>query len=122
MFRVVDARWLAPDVRRLDIEAPRVAARRQAGQFVIVRVHEHGERIPLTIADSDAAKGTVTIMVDGTGMCGGCRVLVGGRARFACVDGPEFDAHQADARHISARAAMRLPRSQSWIVIHSGPR
>ena len=36
------------------------------------------------------------IMVDGTGMCGGCRVVVGGRTRFACVDGPEFDAHQVD--------------------------
>jgi ferredoxin--NADP+ reductase len=37
-----------------------------------------------------------SIMVDGTGMCGACRVSVGGRTRFACVDGPEFDAHQVD--------------------------
>jgi ferredoxin--NADP+ reductase len=36
------------------------------------------------------------IMIDGTGMCGGCRVLVGGKSQFACVDGPEFDAHQVD--------------------------
>ena len=36
------------------------------------------------------------IMVDGTGMCGGCRVVVGGRTQFACVDGPEFDAHAVD--------------------------
>ncbi len=36
------------------------------------------------------------IMVDGTGMCGGCRVLVDGKMKFACVDGPEFDAHQVD--------------------------
>lgn len=36
------------------------------------------------------------IMVDGTGMCGGCRVKVGGRTRFACVDGPDFDAHKVD--------------------------
>jgi ferredoxin--NADP+ reductase len=36
------------------------------------------------------------IMVDGTGMCGSCRVLVGGETKFACVDGPEFDAHQVD--------------------------
>lgn len=36
------------------------------------------------------------IMVDGTGMCGGCRVTVGGRTRYACVDGPEFDAHEVD--------------------------
>lgn len=37
-----------------------------------------------------------TIMVDGTGMCGACRVTVGGRTKFVCVDGPEFDAHQVD--------------------------
>jgi len=36
------------------------------------------------------------IMVDGTGMCGSCRVQVGGETRFACVDGPEFDAHLVD--------------------------
>lgn len=37
-----------------------------------------------------------TIMVDGTGMCGACRITVGGKMRFVCVDGPEFDAHQVD--------------------------
>ena len=37
-----------------------------------------------------------TIMVDGTGMCGACRISVGGKTRFVCVDGPEFDAHQVD--------------------------
>jgi len=36
------------------------------------------------------------IMVDGTGMCGGCRVSVGGKTKFACVDGPEFDGHKVD--------------------------
>jgi ferredoxin--NADP+ reductase len=35
-------------------------------------------------------------MVDGTGMCGGCRVTVGGKIKFVCVDGPEFDAHEVD--------------------------
>lgn len=37
-----------------------------------------------------------TIMIDGTGMCGGCRVTVGNEMKFVCVDGPEFDAHQVD--------------------------
>ncbi|MBQ5795972.1 MAG: sulfide/dihydroorotate dehydrogenase-like FAD/NAD-binding protein, partial [Kiritimatiellae bacterium] len=37
-----------------------------------------------------------TIMIDGTGMCGGCRLTVGGEMRFACVDGPDFDAHLVD--------------------------
>jgi NAD(P)H-flavin reductase len=44
-----------------------------------------------------------TIMVDGTGMCGACRVSVGGRTKFVCVDGPEFDAHQVDFDEMLAR-------------------
>ena len=43
------------------------------------------------------------IMVDGTGMCGGCRVTVDGAMRFACVDGPEFDAHGVDFDELSDR-------------------
>ena len=45
------------------------------------------------------------IMVDGTGMCGGCRVIVGGQTKFACVDGPDFDAHQVDFDNLLKRAA-----------------
>jgi ferredoxin/flavodoxin---NADP+ reductase len=44
-----------------------------------------------------------TIMVDGTGMCGGCRVTVGGQTRFVCVDGPEFDGHQVDFDNMMSR-------------------
>jgi ferredoxin--NADP+ reductase len=47
-----------------------------------------------------------SIMVDGTGMCGGCRALVGGQTRFTCVDGPEFDAHQVDFDLLAQRNAM----------------
>ena len=43
------------------------------------------------------------IMVDGTGMCGGCRVIVGGESKFACVDGPEFDAHKVDFDNLMLR-------------------
>jgi ferredoxin--NADP+ reductase len=43
------------------------------------------------------------IMVDGTGMCGGCRVTVGDEVKFACVDGPEFDGHQVDFDELSQR-------------------
>ena len=46
------------------------------------------------------------IMVDGTGMCGGCRVHVGGETKFACVDGPEFDAHQVDFTNLIQRSKM----------------
>jgi len=43
------------------------------------------------------------IMVDGTGMCGGCRVTVGGETKFACVDGPEFDGHLVDFAELTSR-------------------
>ena len=45
------------------------------------------------------------IMVDGTGMCGGCRLTVGGQTKFACVDGPDFDGHQVDFDEVTARNA-----------------
>jgi ferredoxin--NADP+ reductase len=44
-----------------------------------------------------------TIMVDGTGMCGGCRVTVGGETKFVCVDGPEFDGHLVDFDNMMRR-------------------
>ena len=258
MFRIVDARFLGAGVKQFEIEAPRIAKSQKPGQFVIIRLHERGERIPLTIKGSDPAKGTITlvvqsigkttmlmnelvagdaildvvgplgkpsdiekfgtvvvigggvgtaialptaqalkdagnhtvailgartkelliledevraasdetlimtddgsygekglvtdalkiiianrpvdlvlaigpipmmravaettraasiktivslnsIMVDGTGMCGGCRVIVDGKSAFACVDGPEFDAHHVDFQILTQRNAM----------------
>jgi hypothetical protein len=67
MFRIVEAGFLAPEIKRFVIEAPRIARKRQAGQFVIARVYAHGERIPLTIADGDPRRGTVTLIVQGVG-------------------------------------------------------
>src|SRR5215468_12193765 len=67
MFRIVEAEFLCPDIKRFVIEAPRIARKRQAGQFVIVRVYARGERIPLTIADGDAQRGTITLIVQGIG-------------------------------------------------------
>ncbi len=255
MFAIRSAEWIAPQIKRLVIEAPRIARKHQAGQFVILRLNERGERIPITIESSDAKQGTISIvvqaigkttqqlgefeagagildvvgplgkpsvienfgtvvvvgggvgtalaypttaalkragnrilailggrnrdlvilekemravsdelfvttddgsygvqglvtdklreligrggidlvlavgpvpmmsavadltreagihtvvslnpiMIDGTGMCGGCRVLVGGKSQFACVDGPEFDAHDVDFRVLMQR-------------------
>ena len=51
-----------------------------------------------------------TIMVDGTGMCGGCRLTVGGETKFACVDGPDFDGHQVDFDEAMRRAAIYKPQ------------
>ena len=67
MFRIVEADYVAPEIKRFVIEAPRVARKRQAGQFVIVRVYSRGERIPLTIADGDPLRGTITLIVQGVG-------------------------------------------------------
>jgi ferredoxin/flavodoxin---NADP+ reductase len=261
MHRIVRRTVLAEDIVRLDVEAPRIAEKRKAGQFVIVRAAQDGERMPLTICDADPAEGTIAliiqavgasshqlcaleegqdipdlcgplgrptevkkfgtvvcvggglgtaplypivkalheagnrivsivgarsenllilvdemraisdelllasddgtighkgfvsevladviarekvdacvaigpvmmmracaevtrepgihtlvslnpIMVDGTGMCGGCRVSVGGKTRFACVDGPEFDGHEVDYLELAARLRAYQP-------------
>jgi ferredoxin--NADP+ reductase len=258
MFKIVEKRMLEPKVGWLRIEAPQIAKKRKPGQFVILRIDDTGERIPLTIADVDPATGTIVlicqsvgktstqlnqlqigdfiqdvagplgkpshlenfgtavcigggvgiavaypiakalkdlgnkvisilgartkdllileqemravshevrittddgsygakglvtdalqklvdeqpvhfvlaigptimmkavsnltktlniktmvslnpIMIDGTGMCGGCRVSVGGRTQFVCVDGPEFDAHQVDFDVLMLRQRM----------------
>ena len=265
MFPILEAALLAPGVKRFTVEAPRVARHQRPGQFVIVRLHEHGERIPLTIAAADAERGSIDlvvqavgrtthvlhtlgrgdqvldvagplgrpselarfgtvaavaggvgaavilpiaavlrdagnrvvaivgartreqvilerelgaashdlivttddgsygragfvterlaevlarepidrvlaagpiammravaeltrstgvvtvvslnpIMVDGTGMCGGCRVLVDGQSRFACVDGPAFDAHRVDFEVLARRNTMYRPQERA---------
>jgi ferredoxin--NADP+ reductase len=66
-------------------------------------------RIPTTVSLNP-------IMVDGTGMCGGCRVLVGGESRFACVDGPEFDAHAVDFRVLAQRNQLYRPQEQAALT------
>lgn len=270
MYEIVAREELAPVTKLLEIRAPVVARKAQAGQFVIVRVHEEGERIPLTIADYDRERGTITlvfqevgkttmhlgtkqvgeclasftgplglpseierygtvlcvgggvgiapiypiaralreagntvlsiigarskdllfweekmravsdelivctddgsygrkalvtiplkemleggrsidriwaigpaimmkfcalttqpfgvplivslnsIMVDGTGMCGACRVEVGGQTRFVCVDGPEFDGHQVDWDQLLARQRIYLEQEKQALEL-----
>ena len=67
MFKIVDAAFIAPGIKRFVIEAPRIARKQQAGQFVILRLYEQGERIPLTIERSDPQKGTINIVVQSAG-------------------------------------------------------
>lgn len=62
MYRIISKEALNPTVTRMEIEAPFVAAKAEPGQFIILRVDEDGERIPLTIAGYDREKGTVTII------------------------------------------------------------
>ncbi len=67
MFEIVEARPLARGIKLFVIKAPRIARKQRPGQFVIVRLDECGERIPLTIADADPKAGTVTIVVQAIG-------------------------------------------------------
>ena len=68
MYRIVDKSYFSPNVLRLEIEAPLIAKARKAGHFVIVRVDERGERIPLTIAGADVQRGTITLVVQKMGV------------------------------------------------------
>ena len=67
MFKIISAEFLAPSIKKFVIEAPKISKKRKAGQFVIIRINDFGERIPLTIADSNIEEGTITIIVQGIG-------------------------------------------------------
>ena len=79
MNRIVSKRQFSANVYELIVEAPLIAKSRRAGHFVIVRADEHGERIPLTIADSDVKNGTITLVVQSVGTSSGkiCNKEVG---------------------------------------------
>lgn len=59
-----------------------------------------------------------TIMIDGTGMCGGCRAIVGGETKFVCVDGPEFDAHLVDFDNMMKRLKAFVPQEKAILAKH----
>ena len=67
MFKIIEKEFLAPTVARFVIEAPFIAPKRKPGNFVMLRVGKTGERIPITLVDSDTAKGTITLIVQGIG-------------------------------------------------------
>ena len=75
MYRITRKEMLTPSICLMDIEAPRLAASAQPGQFLIVRAREEGERIPLTICDYDRSRGTVTIVTQ----------IVGASSRMICA-------------------------------------
>ncbi len=68
MVKIVRKKVLNPSVTLLEVEAPMIAKKAQAGQFIILRLDEEGERIPLTIGDFDREKGTITIMFQKVGL------------------------------------------------------
>ncbi len=67
MFMILKKEKLAPGINLFEIKAPRIAVHARPGQFVVIRLHERGERIPLTIADKDEKAGTVTLVVQEVG-------------------------------------------------------
>ena len=79
MNKIVDKEFFSANVVKLEIVAPLIAKARKAGHFVIVRVDENGERIPLTIADSNVEKGTITLVVQKVGVSSSklCNLNVG---------------------------------------------
>jgi ferredoxin--NADP+ reductase len=67
MYRIIEAQPVGLNIKQFVIEAPRIARKQLPGQFIILRLHEKGERIPLTIKAADPESGTVTIVVQGVG-------------------------------------------------------
>ena len=67
MYKIVEARSVGFKIKQFVIEAPRIARKQKPGQFIILRLHENGERIPLTIKTSDPVAGTVTICAQSIG-------------------------------------------------------
>lgn len=67
MNKILEKRILAPTLKQIIVEAPLIAKKAKAGQFVILRIHQQGERIPLTIADYDRSRGTITMIFQEVG-------------------------------------------------------
>lgn len=67
LFKIVHAAFIAPGIKRFVVKAPRIARKHKPGQFVIVRLYEQGERIPLTIERSDPERGTINMAVQSVG-------------------------------------------------------
>lgn len=88
MFEILKKRELAPNIFEMIVHAPRVAGHCLPGQFLIVRAHENGERIPLTICDYDAEKGTVQIVFQIVGAESYKMSLLPDGGRFADIVGP----------------------------------
>ena len=68
MYQILEKSNYSENVFRIEVKAPQIARSRKAGHFVIIRTHDNGERVPLTIADSDVEKGTITLVVQRVGV------------------------------------------------------
>ena len=88
MYKILEKQVLSEAIKLLVAEAPQVARKARAGQFVIVRTDEHGERIPLTIADYDRAAGTITLIFQEVGKSTMQMGLLKAGDAFATIAGP----------------------------------
>lgn len=88
MYKIVSKEMLTPTICKMEVEAPCLAAAALPGQFLIVRADEKGERVPLTISDYDAAKGTVTIVTQKIGASSADIISYEPGEAFADVVGP----------------------------------
>ena len=105
MYQILSKEMLTPTICRMEVEAPRLAAAAQPGQFLIVRADEKGERIPLTISDFDAKRGTVTIVTQKIGASSADIIAYEPGEAFADVVGPlglPSDFVEMDAEKLSA--------------------
>lgn len=101
MYKILSKEMLTPNICRMEVSAPRLAAAAQPGQFLIVRADEKGERIPLTISDFDREKGTVTIVTQKIGASSSDIISYEPGEEFNDVVGPlglpsEFTGKKAD--------------------------
>ena len=88
MYEILHTRRLTPVTKLFEVTAPLVAKAARPGQFVILRVHDHGERIPVTITDSDAEAGTVTVVIQEVGATSKMANELGDGDRFQDLAGP----------------------------------
>ena len=88
MFKILENENIAPNLHRMTISAPRIALHRQPGQFVIVHADEQAERIPLTIADADPHRGTITLFVQAVGYSTHCLVNMSTNSYIRDIAGP----------------------------------
>ena len=106
MYRIVEKDFLTPTICRMKVQAPRLAAAAQPGQFLIVRADEKGERVPLTISDYDREAGTVTIVTQMIGASSSEICSFGCGDSFADVAGPLGRPSDFCARRRWLRSAM----------------
>ena len=115
MNRIIERQDLSENVVRMVLEAPTVAQKRRAGQFIILKIDEKGERIPLTIVDSDTQKGTVTIIFQIVGKTTAAMAKMKVGDAFSDLQGPLGNPTEIeDFGHVVVSAAAS---ESAWFIL-----